>query len=168
MAESVLNNRPLRIGYVSSNHAVVIPILKQVVERYISKPASVRFVEPGCGLAHISRIIAKTHDWKEVVALDIRHTLVFLARICNLFSKAPVTYHRLNVFDYDYEMGDCIYCYLSTQILDKLYKEGKFSGKLVVCLSFAISDAKPTETIPVSNWQKQVYVYDFRSNPPQI
>lgn len=168
ITESILNSRPLRIGYVPSNPQATTPILKQVIVRYIPKTTSVRFIEAGCGLAQVSQVMAKTYTWKEVVAIDIRYTLMLLARLRNLFPKAPVTYLRRNLFDYHFGTGNCIYCYLSTQILGKLYAEGKLTGNLVVSLSFAIPGAKPTEAIQVPNWQKRMYVYDFRSKTLKV
>jgi SAM-dependent methyltransferase len=162
MVESVLNSGAHRIGYVSSNLAECKPILAGIIKKYIPTTSKVTYIEPGCGLGHLTRWAAKEYPWKEVVGIDLRYSLLFLARVLAIGTGSKVRFVRKNVFNYTCPPGSLIYSYLYVPILKKLHADGKLAGCLVVSLTFEIPGITPTEKIPLKGWQGCMYVYDFR------
>ncbi|CAN5138985.1 hypothetical protein BH11PAT4_BH11PAT4_2090 [soil metagenome] len=165
MVESVLNSGTHRIGYVSTNLRECRPVLASIIKKYVPDTSSVSYIEPGCGLGHLTRWAAREYTWKEVVGIDLRYSLLFAARLLAVGVRHKATFVRKNVFDYTYPKGALIYNYLYTPILTKLHDEGKLAGCLVVSLTFEIPGVTATEKIPLQGWQGCMYVYDFRTNP---
>lgn len=166
--ESILNSLPFRIGYVSSDLRTCFPVLKKVVEKYIPDTTQVTFMEPGSGVGHLTRLMARAFTWKEVTSCDISFTYSAIARLLNLRYRLPIRFLRNNLFALEYPPGSFIYTYLSVAILDRLHQEGKLAGCLVVSLTFPLTSVSPTEEIPLPNWQQRILVYDFRTYQPQI
>lgn len=160
--ESILNSLPGRVGYVSSNVRLCLPILDDIITKYIANPSKIALIEPGAGLGHIGRALAKKYKWKQSVAIELNFTLIWLGKFLNLRTRSPLQFQRQNMFDYHYPKGSFIYCYLTTPILDKLHTQGKFKGCFVVCLSFSIPRVLPVQELKIANWQKKILVYDFR------
>jgi len=160
--ESMLNSLPYRIGYVSSNLDQCIPILEEIISRYVKRPQKTAFIEPGAGLAHLSHWAKDHYAWKCITAIELNLSLLFLARLLDLKRGKGVRYVRTNLLQFTYPKGSFVYCYLYEPILQRLYTEGRLDGCLVVSLTFAIPDVKPTEEIAVPGWQKRMLVYDFR------
>ena len=162
LIDSVTNHRRNRIVYVSSPLKTLEPYLETIVKDYVPDPSKVRVVEAGAGHAYISRFLATHYPWKEVVAVDISATRLLLARLCNIRQRASLSYVQANVFKFPYKPGDLIYCYLSPEIMQGLFEQKKLAGCLVLSLSFAIPNVEATEELPLPNWQKRLFVYDFR------
>lgn len=45
-----------------------------------------------------------------------------------------------------------------------MYAKKLFEGSLVITLTFYIVDVEPVEKIDIEDFQKQLFVYDFRKN----
>jgi hypothetical protein len=161
--ESMLNSLPNRVGYVSSQTDKCLPILKNIIAKYVPDTSKIEYVEPGAGLAHIARHMAQDYTWKGVTAIDLNLSLTIGGWILSRLYKAPVHFVHQNIFRAIYPKNALLYCYLTSPILDQLYQKGKFEGCLVVALTFTISTVTPTEEIPLDGWQKNMRVYDFRT-----
>jgi hypothetical protein len=161
--DSVLNSLPGRVGYVGSSVKACGPALLAVIKKYIPDTSKVDLVEPGAGLSHPARFLAQEYTWKSVTAIDLSAILLLLARILDSGKGVHITYVWRNVFNVTYPKNSCVYCYLRTPILDKLYADGLLKGCLVICLTFHITDVQPTETVTIDGWQKRLLIYDFRA-----
>ncbi|HSI20759.1 MAG TPA: class I SAM-dependent methyltransferase [Verrucomicrobiae bacterium] len=157
-----LSSRPGRVLYVSSSVGQVAPVLDDIIARYIPKTEKVLFIEPGAGIGNVARLMARRYRWKEVQAIDISVLLCFWAKAYALAFRSPLKVFRGNIFNQNYPKGSLVYCYLTSPILERLHKEKKLEGTLVVTLTFAIPGVQATEECSLTNWQGQVYVYDFR------
>ena len=51
--------------------------------------------------------------------------------------------------------------------MEKLHKQGKFDGHLVVSTTFKLKEVEPVETIEMNNFYMRMYVYDFRKKEDQ-
>ncbi len=157
-----LSSRPGRVLYVSSSVRHITPILADIILRLIPNSEKVAFIEPGAGIGNVARLMARRYRWKEVRAIDLSILLCFWAKLYAFVFRSPVTVVRGNIFDQTYPKGSLVYCYLTSPILDQLYAQKKLEGCLVVTLTFVIPGVKATEEHVLPNWQKCVYVYDFR------
>jgi hypothetical protein len=176
---------PDKIVYVSSNLLVVAPILDTIIGKYVSTNSnyatllgkgsvaqienvesldtqSYHFVELGCGMAKVSRYVNQKYDWASVVGVEGEPIVLSFARLRNYFSKKKIRIIRENLFKVELPQRSIIYCYLTTSMMDKLYREGRLFGKLVVSLSFHITGVEPTEEFSVIGFQRRLLVYDFR------
>lgn len=159
-----LNALPGRIAYVPTNRKECLPHLEKIISTAISNPEQYIWIEPGGGVAHVTRSLARRFSWRERIVIDRGFTYLLLARLSDLFAGIKGTrYHWRSVYGYPYPKPACMYCYLSSPILHRLHKEGAFSNALVITLTFPIPGVKPSHTIPLTNWQEQLLVYDFRS-----
>jgi hypothetical protein len=157
-----------RVWYVGSSVSEVLPVLDEIIVRYVLEKGEstdeYSFIEPGAGLALISGAAARKYSWKSVEAIELGGFIRTLGKLRlglrGLFHK--VTFYGADIFFYEMPTKAVVYCYLLTSLLDRMHREGKLKNKLVVCLTFPLTDVKPSEVFPIANWQGQVYVYDFR------
>ena len=162
ISHTIASTRKGRIIFVRSRLKIIETPLTDVIQRYVQDPAQVAFIEPGSGLAHISRRMGRIFPWKETQAIEISGGLVLATRLINFCAQTPMRVIKANLFSVDYPKPAVVYSYLSTEIIDRLYREQKLKGCLFISLTFTLTDITPTETIALSNWQKQLFVYDFR------
>jgi hypothetical protein len=167
MAENEVNmRRKDRIVYYGSNVALVCPLLREAITRHIgSDVKKYAFVELGGGLAKISQSVADL-GWRQMLAVDWAPIISTVGRLRVRALRLPITYSRGSLFEIAAETPAVIYCYLSTEILERLSCEGRFDGALVFSLTFAVADAIPVETIRFKTWQSPLYIYDFRGRKP--
>ena len=161
LVDTILNSLPNRVGYVGSNLNDCGEPLKKIIEKYIPNTSKISLIEPGAGLGNVARYLGATFAWKDITATDLSAILLILASFLNR-NKTHIRFVWKNIFTYQYPKNACIYCYLRSHLLDKLYAQGSLKGNLVICLTFPLTDIKPTEIVPIHGWQKQFLVYDFR------
>jgi hypothetical protein len=165
--ESRSFRRDDRICYVGSDIRELIPILEDVITRYLGPDTEkYTWVEPGAGLGRITSSMARRFTWNGVQAVELSWFVLCLARARLLFSplRTRVNYVRKDLFSYQMPVPSIAYCYLSVPIVTKLHALGMFDGHLVASLTFPIDGLKPTEELPLSGWQKRLYLYDLRNS----
>jgi hypothetical protein len=151
-----------RAPFVPTTLKVVALPLIQVLEGRVSRPQKTIFYELGAGRASISKLVGKHFDLKQIIAIEINPILVFINTVEQWIFRNNITLLRKDLLEYKYEKGSVLYCYLFPALLQKLFDAGAFEGQLVVCLTFPIKNLTPTQSIPLSNYQKQLFVYDLR------
>lgn len=127
--------------------------------------ADYHFVELGCGMAKVSRYVNTKYTWKDVVGVEGELVVLTFARLRNFIAKKKIRLVRANLFKIDIPKKSVVYCYLTTPMMDKLYKDGRLFGKLVISLSFQITGVQATEKFSVMGFQQKVLVYDLRKIP---
>jgi hypothetical protein len=161
LIEMVLNSRPGRIIYVGTDTKSVMGKVAEIIRNRVKDPSEYILYEPGSGLATASRSLARQFRWKEVIATELRYSLLAGAYVRNW--RGPVRLVRADILKYDVPAPSVVYCYLSGDLLKRLYEQGKFEDRLVICLTFVIPGVTPTEQTAIDGWQKQLTVYDFRT-----
>lgn len=165
LCEGLFYNRADRIVYMGSNLKEQKLHLSQIIDLYIGRNTlSYNFVEPGAGLSKVSLFLGGVYAWKTVSALELRKSVYIFGRIRTFLSKRPPHFRYIqgDIFKSSFPTPSCMYCYLSTAILDRMYVENRLNDSLVICLSFPITGITPTEIRKLNSWQKVLYVYDFR------
>lgn len=156
------------IPFLSTSSREVNQNLKKIFSKYLDaepdtqKPA---FVELGCGLANILGWVKKNQSsyFREFIGVDIDYSIIACAKLWNFLKRQKVSLKRHNIFEYDIPKNSVLYCYLGTNIMDMLYKQGKLKGFLVISTTFAITEAEADQKFKLSNFYNSLYVYDFRS-----
>ena len=150
--------------YYSTNLTLQGPHLEDIIRRRIPEQEISQYtlVEPGAGLARVAEYLSKRFAWKKIVVMDRGPVIKMLGRMRLKLRGVKTEYQGGNIFNLDFPTKAVVYCYLYPQLIDKLKAQGKFDDRLVISLSFALSDVEPTETIAFDGWQSPLYVYDFR------
>lgn len=156
------NCRPNRIIYHGTNLAEQGEKLQDIISRYISDTSTYNLVEPGAGMGKVAEYLGKRLPWQRIVAIEIGPVLYYLGIIRAIILRSKLEFIKKDIFDYPIPSQSVVYCYLSGEMLTKLYKEGRLNGQLVICLTFSIDDLKPNEEITLRSWQKRLLVYDLR------
>lgn len=151
-----------KIGFLPSLSGKLNQELTNIFYNHLKDPSKYSFVELGAGVANIAGYIAKQFDFKEVIAVELDPFVIFFGKLLNNFSPKPITFIRKNLFDYEIPKKSVLYCYLGTNIMERLYKEGRFDGHLVISTTFFLKHVEPDEVIKMKNFYMQMYVYDFR------
>lgn len=151
-----------KIGFLPSLSGRLNMQLLRVFDHYLHDPAQYSFVELGAGVANIAGMISKRFQFKNVIAVEIDPVTVFFGKLLNNFAGTNVEFVRKDIFAYQIPSNSVLYCYLGTHIIEKLYKQGKFDGHLVVSTTFKLKDVEPVEVIEMNNFYMRMYVYDFR------
>ena len=157
------NLRPGRIVYVGSNMARNGGDLTGIIRKFIKKPEEYVFVELGSGLGFVITFLNQAFSWKRLVAVELSWHYLMLAKVRAKLMRLPsnIVWERANIFSFTCRDRRVIYCYLSSQILERLYKEDRLKNALVISLTFQIPGLVG-EKFPISGWQEAYYVYDFR------
>lgn len=153
---------PYKACLVSTNTRLVSPILSEVISDNVSDCRQVTFVELGAGKASISRAVAKCFDFGEVVAVEGDIFTMAQARFLNLFSKSKVKFVLEDIMKYQLKPNSVVYCYLFPRLMNKLFEMDYFKGSLLISLTFSLDGVEPTKVYKVKNFQKALYIYDFR------
>ena len=161
--DGILNQQKNRVLYVSSPVRRLLPILREIISKYIPDTSKVSLIEPGAGLAHMTRALTREFQWKDATAFDISCYSYFFSHFYRLLQPKGYVIKKENVLTAQYPKDACLYCYISTELITGLYESGKLDGTLVISLTFAIKKVEPTEIIPIKGYQKQVLIYDFRN-----
>ena len=157
-------HRADRVLYHASNLGEIGPLLCQIIDRYIgSNTNQYSLVEPGAGLATVSRYLGGKYPWREIQAVEIGGFILIIGRLRQLFSLVPIRLIHKDIFVHTFPARSVVYCYLFSSLLTKLWQNGQLTGHLVISLTFPIQGVEPTEVIPLKSWQGQLYVYDFRT-----
>jgi len=160
--ETLLMQLPGRVLYHASDLGEQGATLEKIVTKYITTPEKYVLVEPGAGLGKVAEYLSKAFTWKEVVAVEMAPVIFTVAHVRKWFHPMAVRFVRKNIFDYTFPKPACIYCYLTTPIIDELYKKEAFKQALVITLTFPLTGVQPTETIALKGWQGKIFIYDFR------
>ena len=167
--ESKEMKKPDRIIYYASNLGQTGPEVAKLVQKYIldnhQKTEDYTLYEPGAGLGHMARYLARAYTWKNVEAVDIGSIILWLGKFWHrlLAPKLKVDFILADVISYSADRPTVIYGYLSASILTKMYQKEKMKNALVITLTFPIQGVEPTEIIELKNWQSPLRVYDFRT-----
>ena len=151
------------IGYLPTMLSATGEKLTEVIKKYVGDQTSkYNLVEPGAGLGNVSYYLSLQFKWKQVLAIEDEIGTILVAKLKGLFRQKTVTFVKANIFEYDFPTHNVIYCYLLSEMIDKLYSQGKLRGSLVISLTFPLTDIKPTETFELAGFQKHMFLYDFR------
>lgn len=165
--EHLMMRKPDRAIYHASNLKEQGPHLRKIVNKYLGgQESNYSFVELGAGLAKVSHYMSIYYRWKSVEAVELGSFILRLAKIRQKIFKSPIRFHQENFFSYQSPPPSVIYCYLFTELMNKLYHQHKFDGHLVISLTFPIPKVVPTEEVSLKSWQRVLYVYDFRNSIP--
>lgn len=161
-------HKPNRVVYMSSSSKEIKQSLKEIIQKYIIQKgyqtSDYTVIEPGAGFAFISEWLLSQYAWKSAQAIELRNSIVLLARFRLWLKRVTLLkFSKQDIFEMELQGLTCMYCYLTTPIITRLYNEGKMKNCLVVCVTFQIETVTCTEMIPLKNWQKAIYVYDFRT-----
>lgn len=151
-----------RVVLVSSNINQIKNPFFAAIQKYVTNPQELNFVEIGAGYAKISELAARDFSWKSVLAVEIDSIVILWNRLKKYFTRTAITYIQSDVFDYMIPKNSVVYCYMSVPVVNRLYRENAFDGCLVLSLSFAIKDIEPADEFMIKGFQKKLYVYDFR------
>jgi hypothetical protein len=157
------NCRPGRTVYVGSNRKIVCSIVPSILEKYAIDPSRFIWVEPGAGMGEVSGCMS-SYPWKEMHALEIGTVLFCTGKLLSILKKWPLHWQKGDVLKMNWPRPAVVYCYLFTEVITRMYKGGQFKNSLVMTLTFPIEGVEPTETIPVSGWQQQIFIYDLRDH----
>jgi hypothetical protein len=157
---------PYKVFLVTTRLKGVGGVLSNIVQKY--KKDSNHFIELGSGRAEVANYIAKNLASKNIHFTTIEAVegdwfTHQIARFFSLFRKVKqVTYLNLDIFKYQPPNNSLLYCYLFPRLLNRLYSRDYFKGHVLISLTFEIDGVQPTEVFTVENFQKRIYVYDFR------
>jgi hypothetical protein len=157
-------NQKDHIGYLPSDVKNVAPLLDQIITKYIqNETAEYTLIEPGAGAANVAYHLSQRYSWKQVLAIEDELLTLLYGRVKSWFRQnSRVEFVKANIFEYDFPQKSVVYCYLLSEMIDKLYIQGKLKGNLVVSLSFPLKSVEPVESYEIPGFQKYLYVYDFR------
>ena len=156
-----------KIGFLPSLSGKLNLQLLRIFDQYIHNTKDYSFVELGAGVANIAGFINKNFEFKKVIAVEIDPITIFFGKLFNNISGTNIEFHRKDIFAYQIPQKSVLYCYLGTHIMEKLHKQGKFDGHLVVSTTFKLKEVEPVETIEMNNFYMRMYVYDFRKKEDQ-
>lgn len=159
-------NSSYHIGYVPTNLKTVGPVLQDILQKYVldqnQQTSEYHLVEPGAGLATVSKFLAKKYTWKNILAIEDEGSVLAIAKWQVKLSGLPIEFAKENVLTAKFERPAVVYSYLLPDIIDKMRTNGQFKNCLLISLTFPLSEIVPTEKYTISSIQKQVLVYDFR------
>lgn len=156
-----------KIGFLPSLSGKLNLQLLRIFDQYLHTPKDYSFVELGAGVANIAGFINKNFDFKKVIAVEIDPITIFFGKLINNLAGTNIEFYRKDIFAYKIPEKSVLYCYLGTHIIEKLYKQGKFDGHLVVSTTFKLKEVEPVEVIEMNNFYMRMYVYDFRKKEDQ-
>lgn len=152
-----------KIGFLPSISGKLTNELEKTFYKHLKDPSKYTFVELGAGVANIAGFVANQFEFKKVVAVEVDPFVIFFGEILNMFSKKPIEFVRKNLFDYDTPKNSVLYCYLGHTILERMYKEGRLDGHLVISTTFRLEGVLPDEVIEMNNFYQRLFIYDFRN-----
>ncbi|MCL5094239.1 MAG: hypothetical protein M1355_03845 [Patescibacteria group bacterium] len=152
-----------QIFYYPSNPKYVFPVLDKLInERFYKETENLNLVELGAGLCKVAKYLSKGYKWENIYAVE-KEFFTYLASKLFLRNKYKIYLIREDVFTFETPKNSLIYCYFNNEIINNLYKAGKFKGNLMITLSSTIKGIKPIATYNVKGFQKALYLYDFRA-----
>lgn len=160
--EGILNSRPNRVVYVSSNIKEQGEHVAALIRKYAPDTEKYVLVEPGAGLGRMARYLGRRFAWNGVIAVELRYLLTWGGRFAAWRTKAPVRFVQRDIFAWPFPSPAVVYSYLTSDMLGKLHTQGKLDGSLVISLTFPIPGLAAEEEIPLPGWQARLLVYDFR------
>lgn len=162
IVEFLWSRRPGRVIYYGSNLREQGPLLLKIIKKYIPDTREYCLIEPGAGLGKVAEYLARHLEWADVAAVELGPVILTFGRIRAFIRRAPITFVHQNIFDFETPCPSVVYCYLTSDLLNRLYKNGQLNGSLVISLTFPLTGVRPTETIELKSWQARLLVYDFR------
>jgi SAM-dependent methyltransferase len=135
-----------------------------IINKYLPKTSDYELVELGCGTGNVLRHLAARFTWKKATGVELDWMTYIAAKFFS--RKSNVTIVQDNILKHKIESKSLVYCFLGTQIMDKLYEVGQFDNHMVISLDFPITSAEAKEVFELEGMsiQKKLYVYDFRKS----
>jgi 16S rRNA A1518/A1519 N6-dimethyltransferase RsmA/KsgA/DIM1 with predicted DNA glycosylase/AP lyase activity len=155
---------PYKVCLVSTQLNKVTPVLADAIGKYVPDATNYNFVELGSGKAGVSRYIYRTMNFKQVIAVEGDWLTYFGSLILTRLAKDNITIINKDIFQYKLPSSSVIYCYLFPKLLNRLFEQGYFQNTVVFSLTFQIESQEPKEVLDVPNFQKKLYIYDFRKS----
>lgn len=153
-----------RAPYVASQLRPLARPLTDILLAYVPRPSHVAWYELGGGRALVTQFVTKHFAFHTVRVIELNWLLVMLLKLSIRLRKKTIDIIHGDVLDQTYRPNSVLYCYLFDELLESLYKAGKFNDQLVISLSFPIPNVQPTQTTTIKGMQKRLYVYDFRTS----
>lgn len=162
LIEFIISRRPGRVIYHGSDLGEQGKHLQEIIKKYVPKTEKYTLVEPGAGLGKVAEYLGKAFTWQDVVAVEIGPVILTFGKIRAWFKGTTLHFVYQNIFEYVFPQPAVIYCYLTSDLLDQLYKNKQLKNALVISLTFPLTGVEPTEEIALKKWQSRILVYDFR------
>lgn len=159
------HNQRLRVGYLPSYLPHLSPALERIMTRFVPDEKEQELLELGCGTGHILAFFRERYRFAGYVGVELDQGWYLLAKWRHRQYKNTQIIRR-NVLDYEPDLSRArvIYAYLLPPILAELHRRGRFTGALVVTLSFEIPDVPYDARYLTSSLQHGLFVYDFRKS----
>lgn len=151
-----------RIVFFPTNVKKIDSELDIVINKYLPQTQDYDLVELGCGTGSVLRHLNNKFVWKKATGVELDWMTYTVAKF--LARKTNTEIIQDDIFKHKIEQKSLVYCFLGSEIMDKLYTQKQFDNHLVVSLDFRISgvDANEVFELPGFSIQKRLYVYDFR------
>jgi SAM-dependent methyltransferase len=151
-----------RIVFFPTNVNKIDKQLDAIINQYLPITKDYELVELGCGTGNVLRHLLKKFFWQKATGVELDWMTYQAAKF--LARKTNINIIQDNIFTHKIEQKSFVYCFLGTEIMDKLYQQKQFDNHLLVSLDFSITGIEPTEVFELSGFsiQKRLYVYDFR------
>ncbi len=152
-----------RIMFLPTSIKKIDKSLLTIVPKYIANTEQTTVVELGCGTGNVLRFLSNNFNFKKIVGVELDFVTNYIAKF--LANRSNIEIIQKDIFAYKIPTKSMVYCFLGTEVLDKLKEKGQFDNNLVVCLEFPLTGVEPTEkyTLPGFSFQKELFVYDFRN-----
>jgi SAM-dependent methyltransferase len=151
-----------RIVFFPTNVKKIDSELDIIINKYLPTTKDYELVELGCGAGNVLRHLSKKFEWKKSTGVELDWMTFIVAKF--LSRKTDINIVQDDIFKHKIEQKSLVYCFLGSEIMDKLYKQNQFDNHLLISLDFRIHDVEATEVfeLPGFSIQKRLYVYDFR------
>ena len=151
-----------RVVFLPTSLKKIDKDLIALIPKYISNTEQTTVVELGCGTGHVLRFLDSNFKWHKVVGVELDFVTNWIAKF--LSNKTNMEIIQKDIFAYQIPDKSLVYCFLGTEVMDKLKEKGQFDNNLVISLEFPITGVEPTEVMPLTgfSFQKEIFVYDFR------
>jgi len=158
-----LRQKKSRSLVLGSNLKEIQEPLRDLLDDLVHSFEATECFELGAGLGKVSAFLKGAFSWKKVTAIEVSSFMSFWGKLLHSLHRTRVVYQHADITDLTYPKNSVLYCYLNSEILNQLYEEGRLKSCLVISLTFKLSKTKPIKTISLSNWQKELVAYDFRT-----
>jgi SAM-dependent methyltransferase len=151
-----------RVVFLPASLKKIDKTLLEIIPKYITDTKKTTFVELGCGKGDVIKFLANNFEWQKLIGIELDFVSNFVAKL--FVNKPNVEIIQKDIFAYKIPTNSVVFCFLGTEVLDKLHQKGQFDNNLVISLEFALGETEPTEKfeLPGFSFQKHIYVYDFR------
>jgi 16S rRNA A1518/A1519 N6-dimethyltransferase RsmA/KsgA/DIM1 with predicted DNA glycosylase/AP lyase activity len=152
-----------RIVFFPTNVNKIEKQLDIIINKYLPQTTDYEIVELGCGTGNVLRHLVKKFAWKRAVGVELDWMTYSAAKFFS--RKTNIEIVQDDIFKYKIEQKSLVYCFLGSEIMDKLYQQKQFDNHIVISLDFPIRQLAAQEIIELPGFsiQKRLYVYDLRN-----